>query len=297
MSDSTATSTQTASTGDIPKTMKAVVAYAPGDYRYEEVPVPEIDDKEILVKVEGCGICAGDIKSYDGAPSFWGDETQPAYIKAPMIPGHEFIVRVVKVGAEVEGYAVGDRVISEQIVPCWDCRFCHRGQYWMCQIHDIYGFRQRTFGAMAEYMLLPKRSRNYVVPYSLPTEHAVYVEPLGCAVHAVQRGEIAGDHVVVSVEVHIAGPGDGCAERCAGARSIPAKEDGAVEPRVDAYAARVRAGVVVVRRAHREVSHAVVIEVPHERHRLSKAIAHIVTVYGVNRDLSVSKRSTAQYER
>ena len=51
MSESTATSTQTASTGDIPKTMKAVVAYAPGDYRYEEVPVPEIDAKEILIKV------------------------------------------------------------------------------------------------------------------------------------------------------------------------------------------------------------------------------------------------------
>ena len=37
-----------------------------------EVEAPEIDAKEILVKVEGCGICAGDIKSYDGAPSFWG---------------------------------------------------------------------------------------------------------------------------------------------------------------------------------------------------------------------------------
>lgn len=43
----------------IPKTMKAIVAYAPGDYRLEEVPVPEIGEGEILLKVEGCGICAG----------------------------------------------------------------------------------------------------------------------------------------------------------------------------------------------------------------------------------------------
>ena len=58
-------------------------AYGPGDYRYEEVPVPELEnDHEILVRVEGCGICAGDIKSFDGAPSFWGDEYQPPYIKA-----------------------------------------------------------------------------------------------------------------------------------------------------------------------------------------------------------------------
>lgn len=58
-----------------------------------------------------------------------GDETQPAYIKAPMIPGHEFIGHVAALGPGVEGFAIGNRVISEQIVPCWKCRFCNRGQY------------------------------------------------------------------------------------------------------------------------------------------------------------------------
>lgn len=199
MSESTATSTQTPSTGDIPKTMKAVVAYAPGDYRYEEVPVPEIDEKEILIKVEGCGICAGDIKSYDGAPSFWGDETQPAYIKAPMIPGHEFIGRVVKVGALVEGYTVGDRVISEQIVPCWNCRFCGRGQYWMCEKHDLYGFQNNVNGGMAEYMKFTKEAINYHVPEDLPLEKAILIEPYACSLHAVQRAKIElGDVVVLS---------------------------------------------------------------------------------------------------
>ncbi|MVZ10776.1 erythritol/L-threitol dehydrogenase, partial [Enterobacteriaceae bacterium 8376wG6] len=70
----------------IPEIMKAVVAYAPKDYRLEQVPVPKIGPKEILVKIEACGICAGDVKAFEGAPSFWGDEKQPAYIKAPMIP-------------------------------------------------------------------------------------------------------------------------------------------------------------------------------------------------------------------
>ncbi|VFS47290.1 Sorbitol dehydrogenase [Budvicia aquatica] len=107
----------------IPQKMRAVVAYGPGDYRFEIVPVPTIDAKEILVKVEGCGICAGDTKAFGGAPSFWGDDKQPSYIKAPMIPGHEFIGHVVGLGAEVEGFKLGDRVTSEQIVPCWECRF------------------------------------------------------------------------------------------------------------------------------------------------------------------------------
>ncbi len=69
----------------------------------------------------------------------------------------------------------------------------------MCQIHDIYGFRQRTFGAMAEYMRFPAGALNYKVPASLPLEHAVFIEPLACSIHAVQRGEIEfGDVVVIA---------------------------------------------------------------------------------------------------
>ncbi|CCN50139.1 putative Alcohol dehydrogenase zinc-binding domain protein [Vibrio nigripulchritudo MADA3029] len=183
----------------IPTTMSAVVAYAPGDYRLEEVSSPEISAGEILIKVEACGICAGDLKAYHGAPSFWGDETQPAYIKAPMIPGHEFIGRIVAISEEVEGFAVGDRVISEQIVPCWDCRFCKSGQYWMCQKHDVYGFQNNVNGGMAQYMKFPKEAINFKVPEDLPIEKAVLIEPYACSFHAVQRANIQlGDTVVIA---------------------------------------------------------------------------------------------------
>lgn len=183
----------------IPQQMKAVVAYAPGDYRLETVDVPKASVGEMVIKVEACGICAGDIKAYDGAPSFWGDETQPAYIKAPMIPGHEFIGFVVEIGEGVEGYAIGDRVISEQIVPCWECRFCKRGQYWMCEKHDLYGFQNNVNGSMAEYMKFTKEAINYKVPHDLPIEKAILIEPYACSLHAVQRAQIElGDTVVIS---------------------------------------------------------------------------------------------------
>lgn len=186
-------------TNTIPATMKAVVAYAPGDYRLETVPVPEIDDEEILVKVEACGICAGDVKAFEGAPSFWGDETQPAYIKAPMIPGHEFIGRIVKIGKKIEKFKVGERVISEQIVPCWECRFCNRGQYWMCEKHDLYGFQNNVNGGMAEYMKFTKESINFHVPEEMPIEDAILIEPYACSLHAVQRASIQlGDVVVLA---------------------------------------------------------------------------------------------------
>lgn len=183
----------------IPETMRAIVAYAPGDYRLEEVSVPEIGEKEILIKVEACGICAGDLKAFEGAPSFWGDDTQPPYIKAPMIPGHEFVGHVVSMGPGVKGFEIGDRIISEQIVPCWECRFCNRGQYWMCEKHDVYGFQSNVNGGMAEYMKFPKEAINHKIPQHLPIEQVVLTEPYSCSMHAVQRAQIQlGDVVVLS---------------------------------------------------------------------------------------------------
>ena len=186
-------------TVDIPAKMRAIVAYAPGDYRLETVDVPKAGPGEMVIKVEGCGICAGDLKAFYGAPSFWGDETQPPYIKAPMIPGHEFIGHVVEIGEGVEGFEIGDRVISEQIVPCWNCRFCKRGQYWMCEKHDVYGFQNNVNGGMAEYMKFPKEAINYKVPKDLPLEKAILIEPYACSFHAIQRAQIQlGDFVVIS---------------------------------------------------------------------------------------------------
>ena len=91
---------------------------------------------EIVIKVQSVGICASDLKCYQGAPLFWGDESREGYCQTPVIPGHEFVGEVVALGegaAEKYGLALGDIAVSEQIVPCWNCRFCKRGQYWMCQ--------------------------------------------------------------------------------------------------------------------------------------------------------------------
>jgi threonine dehydrogenase-like Zn-dependent dehydrogenase len=187
---------------DLPKTMRAVVCHGPQDYRLEEVAVPQVGPGEVLVRVLGAGICAGDAKCYGGAALFWGDEHQAGYCQPPVIPGHEFVGRVVALGegaAQKHGLALGDLAISEQIVPCWQCRFCRRGQYWMCQYGDVYGFRQAAIGAMAEYMKYPANSINHRVPESLTPAQGVYIEPLACAIHAVQRGEIElGDTVVVA---------------------------------------------------------------------------------------------------
>jgi len=182
----------------IPKKMKALVAYAPGNYRLSEVETPHAGEGEMILKVEACGICAGDVKAFKGAPSFWGGDGNPPYIKAPMIPGHEFVGAVVEIGSNVRGsWKIGDRICPEQIVPCQKCRFCKTGQHWMCEKHDLFGFQNNTNGGMTEYVRLTKEAIPYLVPANMPIEKAILVEPFGCSFHCVERANIKNRDTVV----------------------------------------------------------------------------------------------------
>lgn len=179
--------------------MRAIVCHGPEDYRLEERPVPEVGPGEALLRVEAVGICASDAKCFTGAPMFWGDARRSGYCEPPVVPGHEFVGEVVAVGEGCTGLAVGDRAVSEQIVPCGQCRYCQRGQYWMCRANDVYGFRRRAPGAMAEYVRLPQGALNYRLPPEMSPEAGALVEPLGCSIHAVERAGIQlGDTVVVA---------------------------------------------------------------------------------------------------
>jgi threonine dehydrogenase-like Zn-dependent dehydrogenase len=184
----------------VPETMQAVICHGPEDYRMEQVRVPRPGPGQALVRVEAVGICASDLKCYHGAAKFWGDANRPAWAETEVIPGHEFVGVVVQLDDEAAqrwGIDVGDRVVSEQIVPCWKCRYCLRGEYWMCGPHDMYGFKRRTPGGMASYMIYPAESLVYKISKSLPPAHAAFTEPLSCALHAVERGNVRFEDVVV----------------------------------------------------------------------------------------------------
>lgn len=185
----------------IPSRMQAVVVHGPEDYRLEEVDVPAPDHGELLIEVEAVGVCASDLKCYHGAAKFWGDDNRAAWAQKGVIPGHEFVGVVVagdRKGLDHHGVQLGDRIACEQIVPCEECRYCRRGQYWMCGPHDMFGFRNYN-GAMAQYTLVPINARAHKVSHELKPHHAAYAEPLSCALHAVERADISfGDVVVVA---------------------------------------------------------------------------------------------------
>ena len=181
--------------------MTAIVCHGPEDYRVSDVPRPSAGPREAVIRVASCGICASDCKCWQGAKMFWGQEPGTGWVKPPVIPGHEFygVIEELGEGAEAHfGVKPGQRVIAEQIVPCDKCHYCRTGSYWMCEVHNIFGFqREVADGGMSEYMRLPPTSRLHVIPDEMPLNDAAIIEPLSCAIHTVQRGEIQLADVVV----------------------------------------------------------------------------------------------------
>lgn len=184
---------------NLPKTMKAVVAYAPEDYRVLDVDTPTPGKEEVVIKIGACGICGSDVKAYYGSDMYWAGEDP--WMKTPVIPGHEFYGTVVALGEGAEekhNVKMGDRVTTDQIKPCGKCRFCETGKYWMCQVHNMYGFQKDVAeGAMAEYMKIGNTSKIYKIDEELSEDEASIIEPLACAIHTVQRATIEFEDVVV----------------------------------------------------------------------------------------------------
>ena len=180
------------------QTMKALKALGKGRYSLQETEVPTLREGEILIRVEACGICAGDVKAFHGVSRFWGGDGMPGYCEPPFTPGHEFFGRVMAIEGFVPGnFKVGDRIISEQIVPCGHCWYCRRGMHWLCDPHNVYGFKSHLNGGMAEYAVLPRGSINYHVPESFSLEEAALIEPFSCSLHGVRQGQIQPDDTVV----------------------------------------------------------------------------------------------------
>ncbi len=168
--------------------MKALVISGVNDYGLKSIPTPEISSQEVLVEMKASGICHSDYELISGQ-----------YIipfEYPIIPGHEWVGELVKVGNEVKGFKVGDRVTGECAIGCEICSVCQSGQFTYCPSADHFGFT--IDGSNAEYFKA-KPEWLHKIPDGVDYLSASLIEPFSVGYNGIHGagGVDASDFVVV----------------------------------------------------------------------------------------------------
>lgn len=154
--------------------MKAAVLVEPGKIEIKEVQSPEPGPGEVLLQITLAGICGSDNTLFHGGCD----------VPLPVIPGHEAVGRIKKIGEGVSGFAVGQRVTIQPNFVCGHCPVCRAGHPNICPSKIRLGID--SDGVFADYVKVPA---GYVwpIPEGLVDDIAVLTEPLAVAAHAMNR--------------------------------------------------------------------------------------------------------------
>ena len=173
--------------------MKAQVFRGVNQLRYEDVPVPTIAADEVLVQVQVVGLCQSDIK-----------KIRYPLLEPPRIFGHETAGVIAQVGAEVDRWQVGQRVVVLHHIPCMHCGYCLNDNFSMCEVYKnistTAGFAP-SGGGFAEYVKVPghivRNGGLIEIPDDVTFEQASFVEPTNCCLKAVKKAQIAPGQTVL----------------------------------------------------------------------------------------------------
>lgn len=168
--------------------MKSLKYYGPGSIRLEDVPVPKVVAGEVLVKVDACGICATDLKTFlRGHPK----------IRPGSGLGHEISGTVVEC-PESSKWHSGMRVTVAPYAPCGSCAQCAKRRYSLCpnlfdELLDPGGF--------SEFVRVPRRlaaEGMIALPGPVPSDANCLGEPVACCLHAFASFSLAaGESLVI----------------------------------------------------------------------------------------------------
>jgi L-iditol 2-dehydrogenase len=156
------------------------------------VPIPKPNSGELVVRTQVALTCGTDVKMFKrGHP----------LAKPPQIMGHEFAGTITDIGAGVENFKIGMKVVSANSAPCNKCFYCLKGQPNLCEHLDdcIIGFTWP--GTYAEYVLIPERivrQNTFQIPDDIELDSVASLEPLACVVHGWDLvGSVTGGVVVI----------------------------------------------------------------------------------------------------
>ena len=161
----------------LPKTAFAMVQTGKRRLEPRDVALPDIDDDAALLRVEVCGICGSDAEQFEGV----------LRVPFPVIPGHEPVGRIAKIGdraARRWKVDVGDRVAVETMLSCHHCDTCLGGRYHLCEARRIYSYIPLTeppglWGGYAQYLYLHPNAVLHRMSSELPAPIAALFNPLG----------------------------------------------------------------------------------------------------------------------
>jgi L-iditol 2-dehydrogenase len=168
--------------------------YGPEDLRIEEVPVPQINDDEILLKVKATAVCGTDVRMFlHGAAGASPDK--------PLILGHEFAGVIDKLGDRVDSkYEVGQRIAVAPNFGCGTCDFCISGQGHLCPDYQAFGIN--IDGSFAEYVRIPaqtiRQGNLSIIDDNISFAAGALNEPFSCVNNGFERNNVRpGDKVLV----------------------------------------------------------------------------------------------------
>lgn len=170
------------------KTMLAAVFEGAGKLTVKEVPTPTVKSpREVLMKVESCGVCGTDIRILAVPPM--------VHARQGIILGHEHIGIVEEAGSEVTHVQPGDRVSVIADMPCGYCRYCRDNRPNLCENSVAIG--GDADGGFAHYSLVPGQWLYKISP-DLPAEEGAFIELLSCVMGGVQKAALLpGEDVVI----------------------------------------------------------------------------------------------------
>jgi L-iditol 2-dehydrogenase len=176
----------------IPATMRAAVYRGKGRVVVEDVPVPQIAEGEVLIRVAACGICGTDLK-----------KIEHGFVAAPQIFGHEISGTVVAQGPGVTRWRTGDRVMSFHHIPCGNCFYCERRLHSQCALYKRTGLTagfDPNGGGFAQYVkAMPWVAERgmLAIPEEISFEEASFIEPVNTCIKAIEKARVAPGETVL----------------------------------------------------------------------------------------------------
>lgn len=157
---------------------------------WKDIPMPDVKNNEVLIKVGAVGICGSDVHYYQHGRI--GDFV----VEGDFILGHECAGEIVEVGSGVKSLKIGDRVALEPGKTCGKCEFCKTGRYNLCP--DVEFFATPPYhGVFCNYVVHPE-DMCFKLPENVSNVEGALVEPLAVGLHAANQGGVKlGDTVLI----------------------------------------------------------------------------------------------------